>query len=83
MDKRLTELSLKFFEGKTTAEEESLLFSEISRSGETATEFRLLEEKWKTTHTPSRKTVGVWAVTAPPAFFQTLKIRKESYYVQT
>ena len=39
MDNRLTELSLKFFEGKTTAEEESLLFYEISRSGETATEF--------------------------------------------
>ena len=58
MDNRLTELSLKFFEGKTTAEEESLLFSEVSRSGETATEFRLLEEKWKTTHTPSRKTAG-------------------------
>lgn len=58
MDNRLTELSLKFFEGKTTAEEEKLLFSEISRSEETATEFRLLEEKWKKTHTPSRKTVG-------------------------
>ena len=58
MDSRLTELSLKFLEGKTTAEEESQLFSEVSRSEETATEFKLLEEKWNHTHTPSRKTLG-------------------------
>jgi ferric-dicitrate binding protein FerR (iron transport regulator) len=58
MDSRLTELSLKFLEGRTTVEEESQLFSEVFRSEETATEFKLLEDKWKATHTPSRKTLG-------------------------
>ena len=58
MDNRLTELTIRFLEGKTTAEEESRLFSEVSASEETAAEFNLLEEKWRTTHTPSRKTLG-------------------------
>ena len=58
MDNRLTELTIRFLEGKTTAEEESRLFSEVSASEETATEFKRLEEEWRTTHTPSRKTLG-------------------------
>jgi ferric-dicitrate binding protein FerR (iron transport regulator) len=58
MDNKLTEITLKFLEGKTTVEEESLLFSAIAGNEETANEFKLMEEKWRTTHAPSRKTLG-------------------------
>lgn len=58
MDNKLTELSFKFLEGKTTAEEESLLLSEVSGSEKAAAEFKLLEDDWRATHTPSAKTLG-------------------------